>query len=92
MNPQLQTILSETAAKHGVNPAFILTPYRWRKLAHARHEAMYRARMELGLSYPKLGVLFARDHSTCLHGVRAHELRDTRAFRAMNLRMFAGAL
>lgn len=92
MTPALTTIILETAAKHGVRVSDILKHDRLRPYVHARQEAMYRARTELQLSFPQLGLAFARDHTTVQHACRAHSLRDTVAFRAMNLRAFAGAL
>lgn len=48
---------------------------RTKAIALARHELWWRLRnhAELHFSYEELGRLFARHHSTVLHGIRAHE-------------------
>ncbi len=44
-------------------------------LIHARQWAMWRLRTECGLSYPIIGRLLKKDHSSAHHGVRAHAKR-----------------
>lgn len=41
-----------------------------RRVAEARFMAMYLVRDLLGLSYPAIGKLFDRDHTTIVHGVQ----------------------
>lgn len=57
---------------HSVHLTRILGPSRKRKIVLARHEAWYEVRRQLGLSYPQLGRLFARDHATVICGIRRH--------------------
>lgn len=69
-------IMRQVGDKHGVSVAELLSPARSRCPAWARQEVMYRARRETSLSLPQIGQrLGNRDHSTVLHGVRAHEKR-----------------
>ena len=39
-------------------------------MAYPRHIAMYLAREVLGESYPQIGEVFGRDHSTVMSAVR----------------------
>jgi chromosomal replication initiation ATPase DnaA len=36
---------------------------------------MYLCRVHLGTSYPRLGELFGRDHSTAIHAIETTEAR-----------------
>jgi chromosomal replication initiation ATPase DnaA len=36
---------------------------------------MWRLRVFLGLSYPEIGAVLKRDHSTVIYGVEEHERR-----------------
>lgn len=69
-------ILIETAMKHGVSVEKITGSRRLNHIVLARHEAMWRMKNEAGMSYPaiarRVGVM---DHTSCIHGVRAHEAR-----------------
>ncbi len=55
----------------------LLSKWRHRQVAHPRMVAMYLAREHTEHSYPILGRLFRRDHTTVLHGVR--KVRKLRA-------------
>jgi len=48
---------------------------RNRTLVLARQEAMYRARIEVGKSFPEIGRYFNKDHSTVAHSIKAHTKR-----------------
>ena len=76
-NPKdiIARIKRECAGKHGVTVAEIDGPRRAAKIIRARHEAMWRARNETGLSFPSLGKLFYRDHTSVMWGIRQHEAR-----------------
>jgi chromosomal replication initiation ATPase DnaA len=85
MNPKVENIIRECAAKHGVSAASICNKYiRPLSVARARHEAFYRIRNELmplavdprAYSYPAIGQMFdGMDHSTVIHGVKRHAER-----------------
>lgn len=69
-------IVRDVAIKHGVTIGAMKSHLRQRRLILARHEAMWRLHTELHWSYVKIGnFMGGRDHTTALHGVRAHEAR-----------------
>ena len=66
-------ILEEVALKHGISVDTILQKSRKQELAHARQEAMYTMALRTNLSYPAMGsFLGGMDHTTVLHGIKAH--------------------
>lgn len=75
MTPAAKTIIRDVAREHGVSFDDILGPSRNRNVVRPRREAMHRIRQELGYSYPKIGRLFNRDHSTVLWATRGGRLR-----------------
>lgn len=75
-------VVADVAARHGITPGELLGPRRLRHLIIPRQEAMYLLRAikaSDGLpkySLPAIGIaLGGRDHTTVLHGVRAHAAR-----------------
>lgn len=53
-------------------------PCRKRKVSHLRQMLMWEIKMEVkpSITLPELGRLFGgRDHTTALHGIRAHQAR-----------------
>jgi chromosomal replication initiator protein len=84
----LPAILKCTASDHGSSSDEILGTSRLRCIAWARQDFMWRARQvrkangEELYSLPRIGqFLGGKDHTTVLHGVRAHakRLREARA-------------
>jgi len=73
--PQAETeipaplILEETARYYGLTVHDLVSKSRSRPLTSARHVAMYLVRETTGMSLPKLGELFDRDHTTVMHGI-----------------------
>ena len=63
-------IVREVCETHDVTRDEIFEKNRSKKLVMARGVIYDRIRNELGWSYPKIGKLFGRDHTTILHGVR----------------------
>ena len=63
-------IIREVAAAHGLSPDQLLERCRKPARVLARRDAMRRVRDELGYSYPKIGQLFKRDHTTVLWSCR----------------------
>ena len=53
----------------------LLGPCREAWVVHARQGLMWVLRHRLGLSYPEIGRVMRRDHTTAIHGVRAEERR-----------------
>lgn len=62
-------ILHAVAQQHNLKPEDIIGESRRRCVIVARHEVFYRLRMDLAMSYTKIGGLFRRDHSTVMHGI-----------------------
>jgi chromosomal replication initiation ATPase DnaA len=69
----MRDIAKEVADKHGFTLDDLMIRSRRQKLSIARHEAFYRMRYELNLSYPKIGSFFGMDHTSVMHGVYKHE-------------------
>jgi chromosomal replication initiator protein len=63
-------IIIEVSNETGVPMSYILGLSRVAHVVAARHLSMYRIRMELNYSYPAIGRIFKRDHSTVHHAVR----------------------
>ncbi len=68
----VQSLIREVAEKYKIPTALMLQDSRTRPLVFARQELFYRCVMEKGWSYARIGRYFDRDHTTVLHGVRAH--------------------
>jgi chromosomal replication initiator protein len=66
-------------------PADLRSRRRSRHVAVPRQVAMYLCRRLLDASYPYIGELFGRDHSTVMHGVAVTErrLKDDVAFQTL---------
>jgi len=74
--PTMASITQEVAARFGVHPDDIRGPCRGFWAVHPRQEAMYLAHKTGQFSLQQIGNFFGgRDHTTVLHGVRAHERR-----------------
>ena len=93
MRTSVADIVRETAAKHGLSVADILGQSRSRPIAWPRQEAMYRIFTESPhISYPEAGRrLGGRDHTTVIHGVKAHCRRNGIEYRdAVRMRLSGG--
>lgn len=78
--PAADKVLDETCAKYSVSKDSILAQVRFPEIVAPRQEVMWRLRTELGCSFPVIAKFLGRDHTTIMHGVRAHQLRlDTSA-------------
>lgn len=75
LRPAMAAIVRAVCEARQVDPLMVMSASRITPLAHARHEAMWRMRAELKLSYPAMGRFFHRDHSTVIHGIRMHAKR-----------------
>ena len=72
---KINATIKVVALRHGVDVEAIMVGDRTRPIVNARHEAMYLLRNKFRLSYPRIGTIMGRDHSTVIHGVRAHAAR-----------------
>lgn len=61
------------AVKHGVTVSDLKSRSRAQPLAHIRQKIMAKLRRDTDLSYPTIGRIFNRDHTTVLHAVRRIE-------------------
>ena len=61
-------ILSAVAAEFGVTVAALTGADRRRPVTAARQAAMYLCR-DAGMTYPRIGAVFGRDHATVMYGV-----------------------
>ncbi len=71
----LLTVAKEIAAFHGVTIEGALGMSQRRSVSAARQHIWAELYQRTSLSYPELGALFGRDHSTIRYGVEAHAQR-----------------
>lgn len=71
----MATILADVAIEHGIDVRVLKGVSRTKHVAHARQQAMAEMRATGLFSLPQIGAFLGRDHSTVLHGVRAHAKR-----------------
>ena len=64
-----EDILADVARRHHMTAATLLGPSRARGVAAARKEA-YRALRATGMSYPEIGRVMHRDHTSVMHGCK----------------------
>lgn len=77
-------IIAEVASRHGMLARDILGVHRSKPVVLARQEAMWRVHRDRPeISFPQLGRLFDRDHSTVIHGIRSHEERRRKVIGGM---------
>lgn len=70
--PSWRLLVQVAARQWSVDPALILGPSRDQLVAAARHHAMWLVRQHCRRSFPAIGRLFGRDHSTVVSGIRHH--------------------
>lgn len=79
MTPRDSTmaIIADVAAPFGLTVADMVGAGRERRIAWPRQMAMAKVRSaKPAMSQPQIGALFGgRDHTTILHGIRAHNAR-----------------
>ena len=71
----IERVIQIVGKFYGVAKADLLGIDRTQQVAMVRHIAMYLARAHCRSSYPELGSVFGRDHSSVIHGVQAIERR-----------------
>jgi len=70
-------IVKSVARKHGLRVADLKSHCRSKHIMPARFEACYEMRRLTLLSMPQIGkILGGRDHTTILHGIRQHAIRN----------------
>lgn len=69
-------IAISVAKAHGIKFREMISSRRTRNLAWARQHAMWEMKRHTKLSLPQIGLILGdRDHTTVLHGIRAHQKR-----------------
>lgn len=71
---KLRGVLREVSEASGIPIARILGPSRVRPVVEARQLVCHVLRRH-GMSYPQIGKVIGRDHTTVIHSVRAVEAR-----------------
>lgn len=82
--PDKQTaraIIDHICADLEINKATLLGECRQDFAVSARHQAIWMIARDTGLSYPSIGKIFGRDHTSVLHAVRRQN-----AIRGANVR------
>ena len=70
MIPPYRDAIAVVAKEFSVTVPEIMSRKRTRTIARARQAAYYVLRERFALSYPEIGVVFARDHGTVFSGLR----------------------
>lgn len=84
-------IIADVAERTGISVTAILGRGRTRAVADARAQAMAEVRHRLHLSYPEIGRVFDRDHTTVIQAVRRIGLPESEA-RIVKARVDLSAL
>lgn len=69
LRPRFREIIDAVAVEFGVSREQIVGPSRKAAIAAVRHTAMLRCHLA-GASYPLIGSMFARDHTSVIQAVR----------------------
>lgn len=73
----MREIVADVAERRGFTVDELIGPGRHKRLSRARHEAFALIYAQGRLSLPEIGRRFGgRDHTTVLHGIRAHKARQ----------------
>lgn len=76
MTPAQREIIARVAERNGLSIDELLLKRQHRSVSRPRQEAMWALRQAGRWSLPQIGrALGGFDHTTVLHGVRAHERR-----------------
>lgn len=77
-DPTMAEIAAQVAAERRISVSEMKGARRDALLAQARQEAMWLMRQQGRWTLPQIGRFFSRDHTTVIHGIRAHEKRTMR--------------
>lgn len=78
----MRQIAEAVAMAHGLTLDELKTHTSVRRISHPRHEAMAIMYATGRFSYPQIGRFFNMDHTSAIHGKRAHEARQAKALEA----------
>ena len=71
----MRDIIERVADEYGFDYQHMIGPARFGLISRARQDAMHECWRTRRWSLPQIGRAFNRDHTTVLHGVRAHKRR-----------------
>lgn len=71
-NSIAQIKLTEVAERYKLTTQEILCKGRTRRIVYPRNEAIYEIAIATKLSFPQIGKIFNKDHTTIIHGIRRH--------------------
>ncbi len=84
----LRSIIIKTAAATGINPKQILGPRRRPDIVHAR-QLVYKIAVEFtNYSYPQIGNMLNRDHSTIIQGYKAINIKLQKDYKLKKILRF----
>lgn len=72
-NYDVRAIIKEFAKLAEVKPEDFIKRNKSQPIADWRHVMIFSIKLHTGLSYPKIGVIMSRDHSTIVHAVKMGE-------------------
>ena len=72
----MREIAEDVAQAHRLTLDELKTPTHARRIAWPRQEAMAAMHATGRYSYPQIGRFFGMDHTSVIHGVRAHKARQ----------------
>lgn len=64
---EIQKVIQNTSTAYNISVDDILGDRRQKETVLPRHIIMYKLRKELELSFPRIGKIFNRDHTTIIH-------------------------
>ena len=68
--PKADAIILAVAFATGISFGAIKSRDKFRSIARARRIAMAAVRRRLAMSYPEIGMVFGRDHTTVMYAVK----------------------
>jgi hypothetical protein len=72
-NYDVRVVIKEFAKLAEVEPENFLKRDKSQPIADWRHVLIFSLKLHTGLSYPKIGLIMKRDHSTIVHAVKMGE-------------------
>jgi len=79
---KVKQILLEEALDSNLSPEQVLSYSRRQDILWTRYRIYWRARKETNASYPQIGRVLKRDHTTVIHGERCYQARlDGKEYR-----------
>lgn len=73
MGVTVHDIIREEVKRYNISLEYLRSDTRTKRLADIRQYIMWRARKETGRSFPFIGQLLNRDHTSVIHGYRKLE-------------------